>query len=640
MKITRVEGEDFLTLGKVDFNLADQGLILIQGENQDDSAAMSNGAGKSSLMDLVCWVLWGTTARGSSGDAVIRDGAKQANGKVMIYDDASGGKWEIERIRKKGRTALALRSHIMRGITDQTQGTEKLTQARIAQILGTTEEVFRGSIYMGQEQLVDLPMMTDRHLKMIVEEAAGVVALERAYEIARQRLSKAKDNALIAADRLTSHKNKLSLNEALLVSEENHSADWIVNKNLRISKFTSQIDVWGTIVEEDAKLIDLPRIAELEAKEKTLRDKLAEFSSDRARENTLREAYSKAETAVKLARHDLSAAEKNLTQAQKRVENIENPDNQKCPECGGMMSEEHTHSVRDTALARVSLRETQTLTEKAKLATALEVSASSAEALATFLETASDPTAISDELATIKLALDTESRKVSKLDNCKFVRDSLIDDLAKATSEVNPFLIKIETYEIMISGLKIALVSHIAELEEANQSVADTEDAVKVFGPAGVRAHILDTVTPYLNARTSEYLAVLSDGVIQATWNTLVRNAKGDLKEKFNIEVVHLSGSRGFTELSGGEKRKVRLACVLALQDLVGSRANKPFELFVADEIDQALDEAGLERLTSVLQAKVATCGTVVVISHNALDSYIPNVWTVTKNGGKSSLLQ
>ncbi|MDN9032308.1 exonuclease, partial [Enterobacter hormaechei] len=79
--------------------------------------------------------------------------------------------------------------------------------------------------------------------------------------------------------------------------------------------------------------------------------------------------------------------------------------------------------------------------------------------------------------------------------------------------------------------------------------------------------------------------------------------------------------SKSFQTLSGGEKRKVRIACSLALQDLVASRVSKHIELFIGDEIDAALDTAALERLMGTLEAKARARGTVMIISHNATKS-------------------
>ena len=72
------------------------------------------------------------------------------------------------------------------------------------------------------------------------------------------------------------------------------------------------------------------------------------------------------------------------------------------------------------------------------------------------------------------------------------------------------------------------------------------EEVASVYGPAGVRAHILDTVTPYLNERTAHYLGALSDGNITAIWTTLTKTAKGELREKFTIDVVNSLGAKIF----------------------------------------------------------------------------------------------
>lgn len=113
---------------------------------------------------------------------------------------------------------------------------------------------------------------------------------------------------------------------------------------------------------------------------------------------------------------------------------------------------------------------------------------------------------------------------------------------------------------------------------------------------------------------------------------------QGALREQFGIEVVNAKGAKQFQALSGGEKRKVRLATAMALQDLVATRATKPIDLFVADEIDDALDAAGLERLMGLLEQKARERGTVLIVSHNSLRDWIRDVMLVVKENGASTI--
>ncbi|MDM1663815.1 SMC family ATPase, partial [Escherichia coli] len=143
-------------------------------------------------------------------------------------------------------------------------------------------------------------------------------------------------------------------------------------------------------------------------------------------------------------------------------------------------------------------------------------------------------------------------------------------------------------------------------------------------------------VTPFLHIRTAEYLNTLSDGNIVAVWSTMETTKKGEYRDKFNISVIKTGSSKSFQTLSGGEKRKVRIACSLALQDLVASRASKNIELFIGDEIDDALDTAGLERLMGILEAKARERGTVMIISHKEMKSWFREIITVEVKEGRS----
>jgi DNA repair exonuclease SbcCD ATPase subunit len=199
--------------------------------------------------------------------------------------------------------------------------------------------------------------------------------------------------------------------------------------------------------------------------------------------------------------------------------------------------------------------------------------------------------------------------------------------------EVNPHKARTETISKEIDSLSSDIASTKISLKAADAHCDTMASVVKVFSPAGVRARILDEVTPFLNKQTASYLSVLSDGNIVATWSTLTEGAKkGEFKEKFSIDVSNSTGGKSFKLISGGEKRKVRIATCLALQDLVSTRASKPIELFIGDEIDEALDAAGLERLMSILEEKARSKGSVMVISHNELSDYISNVITVEKD--------
>ena len=59
----------------------------------------------------------------------------------------------------------------------------------------------------------------------------------------------------------------------------------------------------------------------------------------------------------------------------------------------------------------------------------------------------------------------------------------------------------------------------------------------------------------------------------------------------------------------------------------------------MADEVDDAVDKSGLERLMVILEEKARERGTVLVISHNSLTDWIRDSLTMVKSpDGKSRL--
>ena len=635
MQIANVYAKDFLTIGELIVNIKDAGLVLLQGSNKDDSAALSNGSGKSSFAEIACFALYGSTARGSSGDAVIREGTKLAHCTVDLIDENSSESWLVSRIRKKGKTLLTVSGN---GI-DLTLGTEKLTQELINKIVGCNEDVFRASVYMGQEQLIDLPRMTDRHLKNIVEEAAGVVVLEKAYEAARGRLNVAKTELNDTNNVRFAAQVRLDTKQTQLEREKELVEVWEEDKRYSINKIS---------VEERARTSEWHSFnaALNPALENELKQKIEQFKAElesyepaRREEAALANAANEAQRPVLIKSNKIRDLIGSIKELKAEKENVTDKIGQPCPECGTPMTEDHLHAAKQQVGRKLAKAALQMTAERDEHSKAAEVAKNAKDSLEAHRASMRDPSKLANELLKAERALGVEEGKHKALALIEADMKKMQDQIKALEGKINPHTAEVEKVSEQVTLAKIEVDKLDGLLNEKRDQITLMEQAAEVFGPSGVRAHILDTVTPYLNARTSEYLSMLSDGAIQATWNTLVRNSKGELREKFSIEVTHEKGGRGFNELSGGERRKVRLSCAFALQDLVASRASKPFRANFLDEIDDALDEAGLERLAMVLQAKADVTGTVVVISHNDLKSHISKVWTMVKEGGASSLV-
>jgi DNA repair exonuclease SbcCD ATPase subunit len=690
IQFKNLEIQNFLSIGEGDLALDNRGLLLIQGQNNDNPSANSNGAGKSSVVDALCWAIYGVTARGLSGDAVVNR-FEGKNCRVSIKFALNAKTYEIQRHRKhtKGKNRL----HFTVDGDDLTLGTDKLTQDLIEKTIGCNLEVFTASIYAAQDNMPNLPAMTDKELKQLVEKAAGIELLDDAYGIARERVRTAsviRDTAV--NDHNTAVQQQTYAQQALDAAND-QARQWSMDQGDRIEAEGKAVFAKMTFAKLLKHEIEAVDVAALEQKADALKAELAKPKSalphipDPELGVQLQpKAYPDPPPAIAESQREagrLETLSDNAKLALKRmaqqVKDLNSTVGTPCDECGkpyceddlaerkrilmeqiqakkaeyqdaqaeyelvirGLrtLQEAHAHAFEEVRVGNELVKEQNDAVRQAWVKGCAEARAKR-EKQATDAAASDDSARIVAALSDVQRALsDFQTKRTSLAAKIEEVKENKrrLDDLKAQT---NPHLPTIERAHNRLADCRNVVVETLKRSNDADEVLSDTAIAAELFSPKGMRGEILDSVTPFLNARTSQYLGVLSDGTITADWKTVGETGKGELREKFHIAVTNEHGAEVYEGNSGGEKRKVRVATAMALQDLVASRADRPIKLFIADEADDALDVSGLERLMTILDEKARSVGTVLVISHNDLGDWISNSVTVLKSGGKSHIIE
>ena len=174
---------------------------------------------------------------------------------------------------------------------------------------------------------------------------------------------------------------------------------------------------------------------------------------------------------------------------------------------------------------------------------------------------------------------------------------------------------KIEEYKV----LKKELSNYSELVEEAYYRISGAEEIKKendklyevmrfwekAFSEHGLIKYIIKNILEYFNTRIAYYLSYLSDNKIFLLFDI-------ELNETIttNQSIVQ------YISLSGGEKRKVNLAVLLALKDLLLLTDSDQSDLLFFDEVAENLDEEGVSGLYQLLQ-QIKLEKTVFVVTHN-----------------------
>ncbi|CAH3503335.1 TPA: AAA family ATPase [Klebsiella pneumoniae] len=635
MKFLTLEVENFMALANAKVELDQRGLVLIQGVNAGDSSAASNGAGKSTLMNSLMWCIYGETSHGVKGDDVLSTGhEKNCRVKVTIEDE--GKRYAIIRHRKHKEFKNRL---IVRGEDgDMTKGKDSLTQEFVERLIGASKEVFMASIYASQEAMPDLPGMSDKNLKTIVEEAAGVDRLTKAYAIARER-------ANAAAARMETTKTKMDACLSLVESAQNElesaktsSEAWERDRSERLD--VARADLVGaevTLTEVEMELRSLPeQIRDTENAIGKEREKLASKEEHDAKLVKVRGAITDIRASIRITENIQKEAMQRARAFKVKAEEVNTKVGEPCPTCGKTYCVEDLSTVKESFVEQARSEISQAQASATSVAKYQEHLEKALKIESSLVASTPDVSAIISRIEQLTKELGTLRHREKEVVAVEALVARARSEVDRITKEINPFLAVIKRHEESLAANKSNYGVLKTELKNIQEQALLLDKARQVYSPAGVRSHILTSVTPFLNAQTAEYLNTLSDGNIVAEWSTMESTKKGEWRDKFNISVRKIGASKTFQTLSGGEKRKVRIACSLALQDLVASRASKNIELFIGDEIDDALDTAGLERLMGILEAKARERGTVMIISHKEMKSWFRETITVEVKEGRS----
>ena len=151
----------------------------------------------------------------------------------------------------------------------------------------------------------------------------------------------------------------------------------------------------------------------------------------------------------------------------------------------------------------------------------------------------------------------------------------------------------------------------------------------KAFSEQGVIKYVIRNVLKYFNERCNFYLSYLTNSKYSVEFSEEL------------IEKIDTNGSIiQYISLSGGEKRKINLAVMLGLKDLLLLTDNSHVNLLFFDEVAENIDEEGVDGLHQLLQ-EIKKTKTIFIITHNKhlktlLDSS-PRI-SITKEKGISKI--
>lgn len=613
--LTKIEINNFFSHQHSEYEFKNNCCTLIVGENRDKGG--NNGAGKTTLFEAITLALTGNTLRGLKKESFINWDYDQCSISLSLDNEVLKQTLTINRQyfrgSKSAKVELIEDGEINSHITSVNEADK-----RIAELIGISREDLLRYFIISQDNLYTFFTAGDNEKKEIL-------------------------NRITSADMINPIIEHLANDKKEWEKRRQEVKDKISEQEVRKVAFTEQAEAIREAANNDSEIKDKEeRIKRCEKQREALDNEISELSR---RITDIENKIKK----ISIKDIDVDKIKKQIQRIKKHIDANENTKSENksiiryaksdlsgkviCPNCG-------ENFMPDSEL-KLSVEETENLLKAA------EQENKTIDNTISKLETEKDK--FNDKIKEYeekKAQIDEYEDKIKRLNRRK--KDKI--------EEQSSIYEKIKRYKNEIDELKNNVLDSSA-LKKINDKIKECEKKEKelsnelkpiedeleeinfwsyYMGKNGFKTMLANKAISVIEGSTNSYLRKFkSDLTVNVNGFTILKD--GTVREKIDIYVLQDGmNPQVFMGMSGGERGRVKLAGILALQHLINMSLNgRGLNLVILDEtLEGGIDIKGTMEFMSILEN---VGGTILLITQKIDEiNTIQNKLRVIKEDGVS----
>jgi DNA repair exonuclease SbcCD ATPase subunit len=646
------------------------GETLILGDNQDSAGANSNGSGKSSIFDVICWVLTGKTIRNIGVDGVIRRGRPSGGASLYLIDRTSGEKATITRNRGIKETLSCIVSNPRLGEIDLTRRTTSQTESEIFRFLNLDQKRYlsdyTNTVYFSSSTVNGFASKETSNAERM-QLITRFLSVEE-YDLAAEKAKSLSKTGIVERSNIQS-KIQAFLN--ILPSEFKDLKAYQENLEASLKEFHSSREGWveqkvslsttlaelskAALIKSQLELLmskrlrietDKEKLRQLKEKAISLESKVTDTEGLDSEFAVKNEALKEVQDTIQKYNRDLAVQANELLSLEKQLKSP-----LQCPCCNsyltsisGKLSPLNVDELNTAKVAKVKIVSKY----KEELMVLLQQQTETNKELDVIRKLERDNAAILGELKSTNRTIEQiEIEDSEKLDKeIETIKNSLSSDedflkrkkltelaLAEAEEQINLYNQEIGRYKETIRSV----VQAQTYLSEANKDVVRLDKEIQDYlfwqeqFPL-IKQVLIETYVPTFESYINYYLNLLNSGMTISI--SLDRELKsGKLKQEFGIIVRDEHGSEAeYESFSEGERKRIAVCIGFAIRRLASSLNNLPLFYMAFDEIVDGLDDTGIGEFFNLMKSLP---GQKLIISHNdELKQLFDSIIIATRKNG------
>lgn len=597
IQFNNIRLNNFMSFEDETVQLDNLGYTLVSGKNEAvGDSALSNGSGKSSIWEGIVWALTGETIRGNKNIVNIfgNDGAV-----VCLDFNVDDVNFVIQRTKDHSKLKSSLTISV-NGKDISGKGIRDSEAILKQQIPDLTSSLLSSVIILGQGLPQRFSNNTPSGRKQVLEELSKSDFM---IEDLKQRISTRKtflnDSLLNIQKSALSEQTKKDIFSKQLEEEkeklESLSSSSIVDIENDVTAFRDQC----SSLEQQVKDLE-EYIKERKEEADSIRDAFYSKQSE-STQNVIKinASYSDklTELTVEIAKvnTDITANKRELS----RLKNITDV----CPTCGQKLvgvTKPDTTPVENT-LQQLKDRLSELQQEQASITQSKSEELRENDKL--FAKQLKEIQTKKDE---VSREIEQKEREYRQLSSQKeLIAKKLLEAehlLSTAETEKRNTEEKIKSLEDSISGLDTKLLYYNEE-EDNTKNHLGIVNKMETIVKRDFRGCLLKNVIDFINNRAKTYSRVVFD-------NDLL-----EFKQEGNNISISFD-NKEYESLSGGEQKKLDVIIQLAIRDMLCHLMNFSSNILVCDEIFDALDITGCQKIIDLVSTHLEDVSSVFIVTH------------------------
>lgn len=592
--------QDFFSHVDSEYSFHNDCCTLIVGDNKDRGG--NNGAGKTTLFEAISVALTGRSLRDIKKESFINDEAESCLIKLSLYNNVTKHELEITRQFFRGNKSSKIEI-IEDGEINSTITSVNEADKRILELIGIGREDLLRYYIISQDNVYTFFTAADNEKKEIL-------------------------NRITSADLINPLLEELSNRKKNLEEKKNELSKELVALDSKKETLDEQLEELKNNIVSSEELLDIQnRIKKLEKRKQSYLEDNNNIHDELKKLDGKNLDIDKLESKLKKIKKSIED-KKNLKDENKKIIRSAEQDlggAVVCPKCG-------ENFIPESEL-NLSVEDTKKILKEAE-----QENKSIETALSKLLEQRKDIQAEIDKAEEIQDTIRRKKREIKSNDDEIQIIDKKIVNRKKEIVELK----KRKENNVAIKSIEDKIDECERKSEEVQKQIMPLDEELNqvnywtyYMGKNGFKTYLANKAVSVLEGTVNSYLDKFnSDLSVNINGFKILKD--GSVREKIESFVLESGmNPKLFMAMSGGERGRIKLAGILAIQHLINMSLNgNGLNLLILDESLSGIDSEGTMEFVNILENIGST---ILLITQNIEDSKIfKNVLTVEKKSGVS----